>query len=181
MNLGVLLQFVPLIFGIFLAYHLIFRQNLPGKKPLEMLGYIIGILIVLLVVSWLITSFLADWTSNLLTAGTDSPEWSEVIDQSEQVFDDAFGAEGSQPTPVPTPVQIQQIVVTATPIPGGGTLLDQPQDGTGPIRYTVKAGDTLTSIARRYNTTVNEIMRVNGLQSDFIVAGQVLLIPQSSQ
>jgi hypothetical protein len=179
MNLGVLLQFVPLIFGLFLAYHLIFKRNLPEKSILEMVGYIVGILVILLVVSWLITSFLADWTSNLLTAGTDCPAWSQVIDQSEQVFDDAFGTEDPIPTAEPTPVQIQQIVVTATPIPGGTILREETENGTGPVRYTVQAGDTLTSIARRYNTSVSEIKRINGLQSDFILAGQVLIIPQN--
>jgi murein DD-endopeptidase MepM/ murein hydrolase activator NlpD len=44
--------------------------------------------------------------------------------------------------------------------------------------YTVKAGDTLTSIATRYNTTVALLQQLNGLgTSDLIQVGQVLKLP----
>lgn len=44
--------------------------------------------------------------------------------------------------------------------------------------YTVKAGDTLTSIATRYNTTVAMLQQLNGLgTSDLIQVGQVLKLP----
>ena len=44
--------------------------------------------------------------------------------------------------------------------------------------YTVKAGDTLTSIAARYNTTVAMLQQLNGLgTSDLIQVGQVLKLP----
>jgi LysM repeat protein len=43
--------------------------------------------------------------------------------------------------------------------------------------YTVQSGDTLFSIATRYGTTVQAIIYANGLASDFIYAGQVLVIP----
>lgn len=42
--------------------------------------------------------------------------------------------------------------------------------------YTVKAGDTLTSIAKTYRTTVATIKRLNKLVSDTIVVGQKLLL-----
>ncbi len=45
------------------------------------------------------------------------------------------------------------------------------------IKYTVKSGDTLYSIARRYNTTVAEIKSLNNLNSDLLKVGQVLNIP----
>ena len=48
------------------------------------------------------------------------------------------------------------------------------QDG---IYYTVKAGDTLESIAARYNTTVSYITTVNELFSDAITADSSLFIP----
>ena len=40
------------------------------------------------------------------------------------------------------------------------------------------SGDTLWSIARRFNTTVDEIKRINNLTSDLILVGQQLLIPK---
>ncbi|MBN1828611.1 MAG: LysM peptidoglycan-binding domain-containing protein [Deltaproteobacteria bacterium] len=45
-------------------------------------------------------------------------------------------------------------------------------------KYQIKRGDYLESIARRFNTTVHEILRLNNLSSrNRIVAGQTLAIP----
>lgn len=44
--------------------------------------------------------------------------------------------------------------------------------------YVVKAGDTLWSIAQKYNTTVNLLKQKNNLVSDVIVPNQVLIIPK---
>ena len=46
--------------------------------------------------------------------------------------------------------------------------------------YTVKAGDTLWSIARRFNTTVEDLMKYNNLSSDVITVGTVLTIPTTT-
>lgn len=46
--------------------------------------------------------------------------------------------------------------------------------------YTVKAGDTLWNIARRFNTTVEELMRLNNLTNDLIMIGKVLNLPAPS-
>ena len=43
--------------------------------------------------------------------------------------------------------------------------------------YTVKSGDNLYSIARRYNVTVNEIKSLNNLTSNLLSIGQKLSIP----
>ena len=43
--------------------------------------------------------------------------------------------------------------------------------------YIVKAGDTLYSIARTLNTTVDELKSINGLTSNTLSIGQQLLIP----
>jgi LysM repeat protein len=47
----------------------------------------------------------------------------------------------------------------------------------GPIVYYVRYGDTLFSIAMRFGTNVPAIMQANGLMSDYIYAGQRLIIP----
>lgn len=44
------------------------------------------------------------------------------------------------------------------------------------IKYTVKKGDTLTQIAKRYSTTTAEIMKLNHLQGAQLKSGQVLKI-----
>jgi LysM repeat protein len=49
----------------------------------------------------------------------------------------------------------------------------------GPIIYYVRYGDTLFSIAQWYGTTVPAIKQANGLTSDYIYAGQRLVIPVS--
>ena len=46
--------------------------------------------------------------------------------------------------------------------------------------YTVKAGDTLYGIARRFNTTVDELIRLNNLNSTILSIGQVILIKGKS-
>jgi len=47
------------------------------------------------------------------------------------------------------------------------------------INYTVVAGDSLWSIAQRFNTTVDEIKRLNNLTSNLLSIGQQLKIPVS--
>ena len=42
--------------------------------------------------------------------------------------------------------------------------------------YTVQSGDNLYSIARKYNTTVDEIKRKNNLTSNNLSIGQILVI-----
>lgn len=44
-------------------------------------------------------------------------------------------------------------------------------------RHTVRPGDTLGAIARRYRTSVEAIKRLNGLRSNLIRVGQVLRVP----
>lgn len=52
--------------------------------------------------------------------------------------------------------------------------------GSDTFAYTVKSGDTLWLLARRFNTTVNAIMSLNGLTSDLLNIGQVLQIPKTA-
>lgn len=43
--------------------------------------------------------------------------------------------------------------------------------------YTVKAGDTLYSIARRFNTTVNKLIEINNLNNTNLSIGQKIKLP----
>lgn len=47
------------------------------------------------------------------------------------------------------------------------------------ITYTVKSGDNLYSIARKYNTSVSEIKSLNNLSTNNLSIGQVLKIPST--
>lgn len=176
MNLTELLKFLPLIIGAFLAYHLIFKQGLPAKSLGAILTYFIGILIVFFAVSWLITTFLAGWATDLLEAGTTSQEWQQFMNASENVVEDAFSSESAPnsagATVVPVAPANQGVTVTATPHPNPGVPAV-----VGPTTYTVVVGDTLFSIAQRYNVSVDALMRANNLTSHIIQPGQVLNIP----
>ncbi len=45
------------------------------------------------------------------------------------------------------------------------------------LTYTVKKGDSLYSISKTYNTTVDEIKRLNNLTSNNLSIGQTLILP----
>lgn len=47
--------------------------------------------------------------------------------------------------------------------------------------YTVKSGDTLWSIAKKYNLTVNELKELNNLNSNLLSIGQVLIVSEISE
>ncbi|WP_026970372.1 lytic transglycosylase [Aliagarivorans marinus] len=55
------------------------------------------------------------------------------------------------------------------------------QDRLQWTRYTVVSGDSLSTIASRYNTTSGQIRQLNSLSGDTIRIGQALLIPISSR
>lgn len=62
-----------------------------------------------------------------------------------------------------------------------GQILNIPaeleESATRILPYTVRYGDTLWSIAKRFNTNVEEIKRLNHLTTNMIYAGQTLMIP----
>lgn len=47
--------------------------------------------------------------------------------------------------------------------------------------YIVKAGDTLYSLANKYNTTVDELKTLNNLTSNILSIGQQLIIPSENE
>ncbi len=52
---------------------------------------------------------------------------------------------------------------------------------SGSFPYTIKSGDTLYALARKYNTTVEAIMRINpGIDPNNLQIGQVICIPQAA-
>ena len=56
---------------------------------------------------------------------------------------------------------------------------EKEQEDYSVIMYIVKKGDTLWEIAKRFNTTVDEIVRVNGIENpDVLEVGQKIFIPR---
>ena len=76
--------------------------------------------------------------------------------------------------------EINNVVGTTLKI--GQTLTIPSKSGTNPnnmFMYTVKKGDSLYSIAQKYNTTVKAIQDLNYLKSTNLSVGQVLRIPET--
>jgi LysM repeat protein len=81
----------------------------------------------------------------------------------------------------PTKLQVGQKihvpapVAAATPAPTSATTT--PDTAEGEQSYTVKSGDTLSSIAKQFGVRVRAIRSANSLTTDRIIVGQKLKIP----
>jgi LysM repeat protein len=71
------------------------------------------------------------------------------------------------PTPTNTPTPITPSPTVPTPRPSATTV----------VRYRVRPGDTLTSIAAKYHVSVQALMAANRLRRDTIYDGEELIIP----
>lgn len=74
--------------------------------------------------------------------------------------------------------------LTSTNLQIGQVLNIPPMQGTNPKNtfiYTVKKGDSLYSIARKYDTTVDEIIKLNNLSNISLSIGQNLIIPEARE
>ncbi len=83
---------------------------------------------------------------------------------------------------VPMKVYTEPVMVSdsSTVDPSISTEKPLPVKKTTPTKkkkYTVKSGDTLSTIARKNHTTVAKIKQANHLKGDMIRTGQVLVIP----
>lgn len=62
-----------------------------------------------------------------------------------------------------------------------GTYIVVPNEETAFIRYTVKSGDNMHQIAKTYNTTAQELIKLNGLnQNDYIYPGDEIIVPNKN-
>lgn len=85
----------------------------------------------------------------------------------------------SEPTPT-TPPPPTEIPPTEVPPPTEAPPPPTEAPAAAPQRYIVESGDTLRSIAERFNVSVGAILRYNGLSEedgDNLRPGQELLIP----
>ena len=83
--------------------------------------------------------------------------------------------EDEQPEEQPAE-QPQQVTVQAPTQQHQEQPQSQPVDNTPPVQYKVSPHETLYSIAKRFNTTVDNVMKLNNLSSNTISPGQILLV-----
>lgn len=57
-----------------------------------------------------------------------------------------------------------------------GQVLQIPLEGQNATTYTVKSGDSLYSIAKKYNTTIDRLKELNNLTSNLLNIGQILIV-----
>ena len=72
-------------------------------------------------------------------------------------------------------IQVNQLTSTVLQI--GDQLKIPKEDTSGSSTYVVQRGDTLYSIAAKYNVTVSDLKNANQLTSNVITVGQELIIP----
>ncbi len=85
----------------------------------------------------------------------------------------------ANPAVQPTKLRIGQKIVIppAAPSPITSGITPLPDSSNGGTVYTVKAGDTLSKIAKNQGTTVKALRAENNLRTDMIRVGQKLRIP----
>lgn len=96
---------------------------------------------------------------------------------------------GSQPVSSPTAsASVSEAATAAPPAPGvpAGDATAKPEPPTAPAvpgpKHTVAKGETLTSIAKRYNIPIPELQKANNIKDDRkLQIGQVLTLPAGTQ
>ena len=87
---------------------------------------------------------------------------------------------------VPVSLDVVTSTPTATAVVGvtpNATTTTSSNNSSGEIiRYTVQSGDTLSAIARRFNTSIAAVAQLNGIVNpDRVLLGQTLQIPSGQQ
>ncbi len=123
-----------------------------------------------------------------ILGGEGTPQATLTMDVSLYVLYSASDAPGTRaPTSPPPPVYPTPVIPTVTPSatwifvtltpPSTPTWTLTPSPTPRYIVHVVQPGDTLFSLARRYNTSVEAIMSLNRLSNTNIRVGQQLMIP----
>jgi LysM repeat protein len=130
-----------------------------GRRPNRLGALLVGVVLVVLLIAWLALGGLAPILGPPDASASPSVAASPSVTSEPSVSAEPSASGSASAAPTPTPPG-----PTPTPAPT-------------PVTYIVQAGDTLNAIAARYGTTAQAIMAANGLTSEIIQVGQVLIIP----
>lgn len=108
---------------------------------------------------------------NIIKVPTDRPfvEMAPAVTKSTPAYQ-------NKPVQQPAETRQQQLPVQPPQSQPANTTAD---NGV-PTQYKVSAGETLFAISKRFNTTVEDIINLNGLKSNNISPGQVLLVKSNT-
>lgn len=127
-----------------------------------------------------------DSRGNYVEAWADSPsQWRKGNTAPADATPDKAPAQ----VPVSPPAVVMKTKETprSTPVIASNTPKPKPKPKPKPApvkvkpkttRHTVKSGDNLYNIAKRYGTSVGAIQRANGIKGSMIRPGQSLVIPR---
>ncbi len=188
MNTGALITVFFVGVALFWGFWLIFRRDLFSMNLGKLLSYFAGVILTLLLVAWMTSKFLPWWAVRLVSDTRNSPNVQELQNITQGLWQEVANpaaptviAPTEQPTAASQPTG--EGVVTPTPASQPSTPSAEmvaPQTAAlkaGEQSYVVQTGDTLYSISRRFNVSVDAIRQRNNLTSDTIQVGQQLIIP----
>ena len=112
--------------------------------------------------------------ATLASTGARTVAWGRRINQPIE-YDKSIASSPRQTTPKVVNTSVSRTVNRTTP------STRSTQQSSAPISsHQVRRGDTLSSLASKYNTSVRAIQRANGLPNTRIKRGQTLQIPMGS-
>ena len=119
--------------------------------------------------------------NQVLKIPTNSEEFNKYITYTVQKGDSLYSISKKYNTTVDKIKNINNLTNNALSI---GQVLKIPssskEENTTVTNYIVKSGDSLYSIAKKYNTSVDKIKQLNNLNSNLLSIGQTLKIPNSN-
>jgi LysM repeat protein len=181
MNLLKLLPFLFVGLGLGWALWLIFKRNILEQGVLKVLTYFIGVIITLMLVGWIVGNFLPRWSAQLLNNTRQSEDIETIETLGRQIWQEAMGENPTLPEPTqPAEPTTEPPIATPEPTvsPVSGPNVGSQGAAVAEVRYVVQQGDTLNSIARKFNVSVDVIQRRNGLYDpNLIYPGDTLIIP----
>lgn len=119
-----------------------------------------------------------DSNGNYVEKWADSPPKRKYISRGKKKSAPKKAAPKPQYVATPKPAYTTPPKKASTPAPRKSTPVAVKPKKKPPITHTVKKGDTLYGLSRKYGTSVSSIQRANRLKGSNIGIGKKLIIPR---